>query len=162
MCPTPFLLGIHRDYAFKSDFPFAADLCVVDLDWDEVNLSDGSAACHLPQAMEDSLFVNIKTALSPQMRCADRITPSVVTQQVSPSMLVQQVFQKAMAQILEGLPKACFSIQHQQELIQYVDESFWLRNRPAEDQVFLSQFARTQHFSGFAVSMESTPRKFRE
>lgn len=148
MCPTPFLLGIHRDYAFKSDFPFVADLCVVDLDWDEVNSSE---ACHLPRTIQDSLFAGLKLACSPHRMRADGVDPSAPC--VVNPLHVRQVFHEAISQLLLGLPEACFAVQHNNEWIQFVNEPFWLANKSAESAVFLSQFARTQHFSGFAVGM---------
>ena len=52
MCPTPFLIGVHKSYAFKRDFPFTADVMVVDLDADEVRPGAGGLVTDETSAIE--------------------------------------------------------------------------------------------------------------
>ena len=47
-CPAPFLIGIHSDYAFKHDFPYATDMCVVNLD-DHTVASSGTKMDRSPR-----------------------------------------------------------------------------------------------------------------
>lgn len=46
MCPTPFLVGIHKSYAFKHDFPYVVDVVIIDLDNKTVRIPDQSLLEH--------------------------------------------------------------------------------------------------------------------
>jgi hypothetical protein len=143
MCPTPFLLGIHRSYAFKSDFPFVTDVCVVDLDSDEVNSDENGL---LPAAFEYALFADLKRALSPRTLFSDTFRPGEDRVDA-----VRVVFRAAVLELLAGLPLASFSVEHSNEAITFVDETFWLKDKPPVEATFLAALARTQHFSEFVV-----------
>ncbi len=43
-CPTPFIIGLHKSYAFRRDFPFVLDLVVVDLDRGTVQVQSANTA----------------------------------------------------------------------------------------------------------------------
>jgi hypothetical protein len=153
MCPTPFLVGIHKSYAFKLDFPFVTDAIVVDLDQDDV-----SSASKLPATLERQLLRKIKRALSPELFTADgefRARTSKHDVQISMDEEIRDAFRQAILNLLAGVHLACFTVDHCGEQITFIDETSWLNSKKPDERPFLIAMLRTQAFSSFIGSIKS-------
>jgi len=159
MCPTPFMIGIHKNFAFKHDFPFVVDVIIVDLDEGTVQTPDPDASINLlPGSIKVWLHSSLQTVLKTRLMKSDdvllyeeendSINVNVQNLMTFPGEKVLNAFRKAMEEkILRNIDEFCTPLVHGNEAIMLFDEEAYIHHRGNDEQTFLKSFQRTQAFS---------------
>ena len=157
-CPTPFFVGVHREYFDPSSTP--ADVIILDMDSD---------ACRITADLAKALYAGRRLAkelecvLRPELSFCDDISSplsSTPTSSDSRGDAIREALRLCklfVADVLVGVEVCCTHAVDHDELVVLFDEdmfsSYKSRRSPKEeslfplDKAFLAQLLRTQSFS---------------
>ncbi|GBG31042.1 DENN domain-containing protein 3 [Hondaea fermentalgiana] len=173
-CPTPFMIGIHTDYAFKKDFPFVLDAVVVNLDHGTIQMpsmtarggGDALAAydddetlgrhLQLPQELRAHLLQDLRRLTQPRYEACDSLaepSSSPASKQIIPAAKVRESFGVVVAKLLEQVVPHCVPLNFSKSdsLIIFNEMRFLDAVNPAH-RTFYAALLRTQAFSTYASS----------
>lgn len=171
-CPTPFIIGIHTDYAFKKDFPFVLDAVVVNLDhgtlqmpsmtarggdtlaaYDEEETSLGSHLM-LPQELRAHLVQDLRRLTQPRYESCDSLFGTPVRASKVPSREICDSFHMVVDKLLEQVVPHCIPLNFDKSdaLILFNEHRFLDAVNPTH-RTFYAALLRTQAFSTHASSL---------
>lgn len=152
-CPTPFIIGLPREYCKSDTLP--EDACVVDIDNDIVQVPPTlhktlSAARRLARAMDTLCRPELHNCDVPMGSNRDQLKGSHAE-----ALEIAKLCKQFIADLLYGVRECCFVCSDRSEDVVFLDESLFQDYRKsrakasmfAYDKSFLEQFLRTQLFS---------------
>jgi hypothetical protein len=173
-CPTPFIMGIHSAYAYKKDFPFVLDLCVVNLDDGTITMQQANAEmldeddepdelfkavteAILAPASQDELELvqNIQKALKPMSSNSDQIVwlPSLErknTALVTPTEKIQTLFFQHTKGLLKGAEHCWVPLSDgKKEAVVLFDSVPYISRHPTDVHPLLNALCQTGCFSRY-------------
>eukprot|EP00924_Labyrinthula_sp_SR-Ha-C_P003058 snap_masked-scaffold_50-processed-gene-0.17-mRNA-1 protein AED:1.00 eAED:1.00 QI:0/0/0/0/1/1/2/0/684 len=153
--PSPFLLGVHEQYAFKKDFPFVVDLVVVDLSKGEITFPDAQVLLDSSSLVQNEVedYGNyVSEQLSNPLRKAIfhneySLDLACSPKQGAPSSL--KLAQNFWQPLLHELRTFSFSCPNRNQT--YVDRKslFEHYEQSSSKKAFLKSFVQTQMFLNF-------------
>lgn len=165
-CPTPFFVGVQRDFLDLSEMP--DDVIVLDMDQN---------SCTVTESLASALYAGKKltktltSLLLPSLHCCDDVVPpakeintfmgnDMIAMSSCNESMVREVLRSCklfVADMLVGLEECCtFGIDHDEALVLF-DETMYIASKESrskdsmlschKDSDFFAQFLRTQCFS---------------
>ena len=155
-CPTPFMMGINKSYAFKHDFPYSVlDVAIVDLDEGSVQLPEASPICLSPAARSRSIL-EIKQVLNQRLSGGDLIGAYSGDKEAVMSEFpldhVKGSFRKLVESLLESCDAFVVSVEHGTERELVFKETEYAEYRLSMQLPSNENFLRTQAFSRYITS----------
>jgi len=171
-CPTPFMIGIHTDYAFKKDFPFVLDAVIVDFDRGTIQMpsltargndslaaydeesSAGLDVC-LPDDFRADLVQDLRTSTQKLFQFADSLKDESAEEQFVKmrDTSVRLAFRRLVMRLLDKVTKFCIPISYDRaDSLMIFNEKAFLENIPQAKRRFFASFIRTQGFSSYVSS----------
>jgi ubiquinone/menaquinone biosynthesis C-methylase UbiE len=172
-CPTPFIMGIHSSYAYKKDFPFVLDLCVVNLDQGTITMQQANAemldqhdepdelyaavteAIRAPASKEGVLLVqNIAKAMKPMSSLSDSVTWPPLSdkerKELNPTKRIRTLFRNHVMSLLEGAEYCCIPLSDgNKEAIVLFDRVPYMARHSEDSHPLLNALVQTGCFSRY-------------
>lgn len=176
-CPTPILVGIHSDYARRSDLPTRGFYLVADLDrhvveyvgaqsiaWRRIGLQDdvqggGPDRIYLPRCFETAKK-RLDAVLTPRANTYDAIGGGLLGSTVNANQQQPMASDRAnvddqvrgicldlFSTLLNGHSSACLVVGDTKESVVIFDETQFLSTRESDELPFYEALLRTQCFS---------------
>jgi len=172
-CPTPFIIGIHKDYAFKRDFPFLLDAVVVDLDIGTVQLPTVSGStsqigpgvpppdAEIPFSLRGQLLEQLHALTRPALAACDRLDgllPSSFKARF-PTKEIKEAFQATIHALLDRAPQCCVPVPFPGDSITVFDEKAFDAYWEPSQLPFITSMMRSQAVSSYLaqVTLSATP-----
>ena len=155
-CPTPFLIGINKQFAFKHDFPYSVlDVVIVDLDEDSVQLPDTTPVC-FPIAQRSLCVRGLKDALSSRFSVGDLISvysggETNVVGELAVSA-IRKLFQNLVDLLVSNCDRFALRVTHAAEEVVLFREADYIEHQRSHQLHWNDVFLRTQAFSKYLAS----------
>lgn len=171
-CPTPFLAGIHTNYAHESIFPKSGSVAIANTEtgmiyytgrkctnWQNLGICVHDADVSLPFAFKDTKHA-LDRLLNPFLFDLDTVNPKPANNHVYrtpfPDGKIRRECRSLIEHLLQGHMDARLIVGDVREFVVIFDEEQFLASKSAEGITFYRMLLRTQSFSEY-IGVSSTP-----